>query len=612
MKMSGKAAARVRAVVFNDASHTVFYPSKLNVFIGANNSGKSRLLREIRGHLLGLYGRDNVPHAETAPLVVVDSVEIDLPDSFDEFNDIFDLDNKVIKDESGSSFLNDYCSVGLQVNSDNAFIIGSPRTSYSEDWEGSLRGRYPDNKQELLSFVGPGLVEYCGTEERLVLSAGQRYYGVLDNDINLLSSRYRTDSSLEALSHQTIEHFRRYVVFDTETRGGVIQLRVGNSFGLYEDRGSTSGHHLRIQDGSLLKDEGDGFRSFCMVYLSLDSQKPVLLIDEPESFLHPPQAFALGRIVGERVAEMTNVQLFVATHSSRFLEGILSVGGIADDTKLLRLNRESSVKESPLSTATRIMKDPLFMTSHLFDGLFSRKTIVVESEGDECVYRRLLAKLHPAEDVVLVNVHSKDRVHDAVSFFKAMGTPCGAIVDFDILNDVNTFQTLLRAFECGDVDELVSIAKSLQSVATRSAQEQGTSVMSAIVQNLGDLEGLCIEDESAVSLVHIIQHQFEEYVESGHSPLRSKRIWKTNVSVTFGEHADRLTYLFEKCQRLGLLIVDSGELETVFEPDVPYTHNKKEWLPKALAFIDEAENDLLRQYPISRALDAILLGMSSC
>lgn len=611
MERDKPAPAKVRAITFNDDAHTTFYPAKLNVFIGANNSGKSRLLKEIRGYLLGLYGQRYMPHIGAEPPVVVNCVEIDLPDTFDEFSDMFELERKVIKDENGSWSLNDYCSVGLQVNSDNAVIMGSPRTSYSEDWESSLRRSYADNKQELLSFAGPGLVDYCGTEERLVLSAGQRYYGALDNDLNFLSSRYHAQTSLEDLSCQTIEHFGKYVVFDTETKGGVIQLRVGNNYELYEAEGSVTGHRSLIKDGALLKDEGDGFRSFCMVYLSLDSQKPVLLIDEPESFLHPPQAFALGRIVGERVAEMANMQLFIATHSSRFLEGILSVPGIADDTKLLRLNREGCVKESPLSDATRVMKDPLFMTSHLFDGLFSRKTIVVESEGDECVYRRMLSRLYPAEDVVIVNVHSKHRVHDAVSFFKAMGTPCGAIVDFDILNNADIFAALLQAFGCDNADELVDTAKSLQGVAARLVQGQDTSVKDAIVQSLSDLESRCAENEEELSLVHGIRQRFTEFFEGGHSSPMSKKVWKTDVASSFSECANRLADLHKECRSLGLLIVETGELESVFDSAVPYTQNKRGWLQKALEFIDEAEIDYLRQFAISGAIDAMLVGVSS-
>ncbi|MFJ6774830.1 AAA family ATPase, partial [Kitasatospora sp. NPDC091257] len=47
--------------------------------------------------------------------------------------------------------------------------------------------------------------------------------------------------------------------------------------------------------------QGDGFRSFVNLLLhSLVRPTPVIVIDEPEAFLHPPQARLLGRILAER------------------------------------------------------------------------------------------------------------------------------------------------------------------------------------------------------------------------------------------------------------------------------------------------------------------------
>jgi AAA15 family ATPase/GTPase len=54
----------------------------------------------------------------------------------------------------------------------------------------------------------------------------------------------------------------------------------------------------------LLDDEGDGIRSFCATVLSLlVNARPVLLLDEPEAFLHPPQAVHLGETIANLASE---------------------------------------------------------------------------------------------------------------------------------------------------------------------------------------------------------------------------------------------------------------------------------------------------------------------
>ena len=51
---------------------------------------------------------------------------------------------------------------------------------------------------------------------------------------------------------------------------------------------------------SKLDNQGDGFRSFVGVVLSLLlSEHRIILLDEPEAFLHPAQAKMLGRWVAE-------------------------------------------------------------------------------------------------------------------------------------------------------------------------------------------------------------------------------------------------------------------------------------------------------------------------
>ena len=75
-----------------------------------------------------------------------------------------------------------------------------------------------------------------------------------------------------------------------------LVMRVGDDFSKVPRR--PSGRRLPMQQFELLDDQGDGIRSFVGISVALLALKRALfLIDEPEAFLHPPQAFRLGAAI---------------------------------------------------------------------------------------------------------------------------------------------------------------------------------------------------------------------------------------------------------------------------------------------------------------------------
>ena len=77
----------------------------------------------------------------------------------------------------------------------------------------------------------------------------------------------------------------------------------------------------------LLETQGDGMRSFAAVMLHalVERTHSVQFLDEPEAFLHPPQARLLGRYIAEGRAGRSS-QLFIATHNTDVLEGLIEGG----------------------------------------------------------------------------------------------------------------------------------------------------------------------------------------------------------------------------------------------------------------------------------------------
>lgn len=97
-------------------------------------------------------------------------------------------------------------------------------------------------------------------------------------------------------------------------------------------------------------------------------KKPIILLDEPEAFLHPPQAMQLGRIISNLVDE--SQQIFVSTHSADFLRGLL---GATKDSVIIHLDRnDSNVTEAKIldpEALNQIVTDPLLSSSRVLEGI---------------------------------------------------------------------------------------------------------------------------------------------------------------------------------------------------------------------------------------------------
>ncbi|MEC5290992.1 ATP-binding protein, partial [Aurantimonas sp. C2-3-R2] len=174
----------------------------------------------------------------------------------------------------------------------------------------------------------------------------------------------------DALEQRISGYFRRafgkdLIVF----RGGgsVVPLFVGDAArpAEGEDRVSTS-YLKRLRDQTVpLHEQGDGMRSFATMILHLLAMDDpsILMLDEPEAFLHPPQARLIGEFIAKERAP--NTQLFIATHSPDLLLGLLSAA--PDALRVIRLQRVGAVnraKELEKDQAKRPFRNPAKTSLH--------------------------------------------------------------------------------------------------------------------------------------------------------------------------------------------------------------------------------------------------------
>ncbi|MDR6819573.1 ABC-type cobalamin/Fe3+-siderophores transport system ATPase subunit [Neorhizobium sp. 2083] len=213
-----------------------------------------------------------------------------------------------------------------------------------------------------------------------------------------------------------------------------------------EDRQSRT-YIDRIEALEKLEQQGDGMRSFASVIgRVITENRPIRLIDEPEAFLHPPQAKILAETIAANGAD---AQTIIATHSSDILQGLL--GDNKDRVSVVRLKRTPTGSTASLLTTQNISKfwnDPILRFSRVLDGLFSDGVILAEAEPDCRFYESLAEKALPTSDRIDVHYSysgGKDRIPVLVSALTAVDVPVVSILDFDVLNNDQPLKRIIES-----------------------------------------------------------------------------------------------------------------------------------------------------------------------
>lgn len=202
--------------------------------------------------------------------------------------------------------------------------------------------------------------------------------------------------------------------------------------------------HAVIHDYPKLDDQGEGFRSFASIVLSLlFSEGRVVLLDEPEAFLHPEQARTLGNWIAEH-SESIPGQVLLATHNSNILSGILNRTQEVTICRLSRSEDSTSYYRMPEEVVSELGKDPLLSSQEILRGIFHRGVVVCEGDSDSTVYRSVAVNQLNNSDLLFVHAHDKTRIDRVVGALSRGNVPVVGIADIDVLKG-DDFEDIIRA-----------------------------------------------------------------------------------------------------------------------------------------------------------------------
>ena len=174
------------------------------------------------------------------------------------------------------------------------------------------------------------------------------------------------------------------------------------------------------------------------------NERAILLIEEPESYLHPQARGTLFSVLKQAIKEESNVegQIIYTTHSEDFIDC-----GDFDDIVIFAEKQDGvevrHIMESVLRNHTLALgytgqniSDPHIhyrlletVTSGLKEALFAHRAIIVEGPS-EIELLRFFTEVEK-DQIAVVSVDGKSNIPSVYSFLTAFGVPCLVIIDRD-------------------------------------------------------------------------------------------------------------------------------------------------------------------------------------
>jgi ABC-type cobalamin/Fe3+-siderophores transport system ATPase subunit len=238
------------------------------------------------------------------------------------------------------------------------------------------------------------------------------------------------------------EAFGRHFVLDPTHLG---HLRIRLSQRAPQDDMEECGIHSVARQfhaaSQIIDEASDGVKAFTGIVTEVIAGDPrVILIDEPEAFLHPSLASKLGQEVA-RAALSTDKRVFASTHSPHFVMGCIQSGAPINIIRLTYRQGIATARVLPSNEILELMRHPLLRSTGVLSGLFFEFVVVTESDADRAFYQEVNERLlhfkpeYGIPNCLFLNAQNKQTVHTLLRPLRKLGIPAAGIVDIDILKD---------------------------------------------------------------------------------------------------------------------------------------------------------------------------------
>ena len=504
----------------------------ITVFVGPNNSGKSKVLQE-----LNRYCTSGIVNSTD---VIIDQVAFE---SATAEESQFRVDRVTLRPHHNETVRPEHVIVGkkggrTQVHRATLIdFLQNPETNVHAfcSWYLSyntliLNGR---NRIDLVNLQAAGALQKPATESFQVLLRDNVKRAEVRRIIHEAFGLYLTVDPT-GLSHLRLRLSSRAPNSELEERG------------IHEEAVTFHANAQPIDEAS------DGVKAFTGMITEIIAGDPaILLIDEPEAFLHPALSFKLGKEIAH--ASMgSEKRLFVSTHSPNFVMGCIQSGAPVNIVRLTYRNKVATARLLPSADILRLMRNPLLRSTGVLGGLFYEFVIVTESDTDRAFYQEInerLLRFKPELGIpncLFLNAQNKQTVRMIIRPLRDLGIPAAGIVDIDVLKEGGAVWTdfltsgCLPELEKGSLGTLrAAVKEKLVATGKEMKTDGGLSLLSG---SDGEAGNNLFDQLVQYGLFVVRGGELESWLRplncSGHGPH-----WLTGIFEHMGEDPEASGYV---------------------------------------------------------------------
>ncbi len=518
MEQTAPVQAWIERIEFSGGETVHLSKNDIVLIVGANNSGKSKTLEEL--HLLNSCSPNDAARALSSNYVVK-GVELGKRGTSAEFATYLE-NNGTLKNHH-------YLFRGARIHSNHIIQFDKPRLhAISQGFQLKLDASERTNSVHTQSSIR---IDQDATSAQHFLYNNT---GLMDYVSKLFQA---------AFGQELFFNFRG---------GSEIPIHVGEKPICEPDEQYVHDSYVsKVTRFPNIDEQGDGMKSYTgILFQTVVFPRDIIFIDEPEAFLHPPQM----RRLGKTLAEESNGQLIVATHSTDILRGFLQ--GESNRVRVIRLERigdKNHATELSAESIKELWEHPQIRYSTALDAIFHEQAVICEDDSDCRLYSAMANHLESKNDtsrwkdthyVPTGGKHAAARVAAALT---ALNVPVKMIFDFDLLSDKNSVRKTYESV--GGIWSDIAMHWQRVDAAVRDGVKSKTheEIREEIVELLS-------KDDQPLPKSHIKEL------------LRQDKPWsfvKRNGSLAIpnGEATKEYLALRDSMQQSGVFWVEKGEVE---------------------------------------------------
>ena len=139
----------------------------------------------------------------------------------------------------------------------------------------------------------------------------------------------------------------------------------------------------------------------------------IILFEEPEIFLHPKAAFNLRQSL-YNIADNNSFQILCATHSPLMIDISKPNASLVrvlknDDESTITYQANRDIFQDTVQKKQLVQMINRF-NPHICEAFYANKVLLVEGDSETIIYRELLDRIYPIQDIFVLNTGSKNNI----------------------------------------------------------------------------------------------------------------------------------------------------------------------------------------------------------